>query len=268
VIRAPSPCRRLAEYYDQLFNSFTPFTAAARQSILGPILPRVRSACDLACGTGATALLLAGQGIHMYAVDLSPAMCGIVRRKAHDAHLVLRVIRADIRRFRLPELVDLVLCEFDALNHVPRKSDLALVAGSVGRALRPGGWFYFDVNNRLSFEKLWPLTWFHDRPDFALVIHGGYDRRRDKAWSDIDWFFREGKRWRRERERIEEVCREPGEIRDTLRAAGFDSIRAIDAEPFFTGDPLMCRGIRTIYLARKSRQAQTQRAGAPAARRV
>ncbi len=52
----------------------------------------------------------------------------------------------------MPEPGDLVSCEFDALNHVPRKADLALVAKAVARALRPGGHFCFDVNNRLSFD--------------------------------------------------------------------------------------------------------------------
>jgi hypothetical protein len=38
-----------------------------------------------------------------------------------------------MRSFRLPEPVDLVLCEFDALNHVPRKADLARVARAIVR---------------------------------------------------------------------------------------------------------------------------------------
>jgi hypothetical protein len=46
----------------------------------------------------------------------------------------LRVLRGDMREFRLPEPVDLVLCEFDALNHVPRKGDLAPVAVTVREA--------------------------------------------------------------------------------------------------------------------------------------
>jgi SAM-dependent methyltransferase len=49
----------------------------------------------------------------------------------------------------------------DVLNHVPEKADLALVAKAVCRALRPGGYFYFDVNNRLAFEKLWPGTMWY-----------------------------------------------------------------------------------------------------------
>jgi cyclopropane fatty-acyl-phospholipid synthase-like methyltransferase len=47
----------------------------------------------------------------MFGVDLSPVMCRRAREKAREAGLPLRVIHADMREFRLPELVDLVTCE-------------------------------------------------------------------------------------------------------------------------------------------------------------
>ncbi|MBK5294950.1 MAG: class I SAM-dependent methyltransferase [Acidobacteriia bacterium] len=52
------------------------------------------SACDLACGTGTTALTLAREGIIMFVVDLSSAMCRLARQKAHRARLPLRVLCA------------------------------------------------------------------------------------------------------------------------------------------------------------------------------
>jgi len=246
------PYKWLAEYYDQLFTFHLPWFEAARQEILGGILPRLDSACDLACGTGTTALRLAGRGIKMYGVDLSPVMCRIARQKAQRAGLPLRVIRADMRDFRLPEQVDLVLCEFDAINHVARESDLKRVARAVSRALKPGGYFYFDANNRRAFEKIWPGSWWMEKPGFALVMHGGYDRTRDRGWSNLEWFFREGKLWRRRTERVEQVAWTPAETRGTLRGAGFDRVRAWDATRYCTNEPNISPGCRTFYLARKA----------------
>jgi SAM-dependent methyltransferase len=244
--------RSLANYYDQLFGFGQPSSERMRRHLLGKILPRIGSACDLACGTGSTALALAGAGLKVYGVDLSPAMCAVARKKALRAHLPVRVIQADMRSFRLPEPVDLVTCEFDAINHVPEKSDLGLVARAVARALRPGGYFYFDVNNRLSFEKTWPLTWFVEKPGVVYVARGGSDPRHDRAWADIELFIRDGRRWRRLRERVEEVCWTPAEVRGFLRQAGFDRVRTWDSKPFFPDDPLIRPGHRTIYLVRKS----------------
>jgi SAM-dependent methyltransferase len=246
------PYRWLALYYDELISFHRPWFQAARDLILGKLLPATRSACDLACGTGTTALLLARRGIRMYGVDHSPAMCRLTRQNARKHRLPVRVIRADMRDFRLPDKVDLVLCEFDAINHVPRKTDLAAVARSVAKALRPGGHFFFDVNNRLAFEKVWPGEWWIEKPGVVLVMRGGIDRERDRGYTNVEWFVREGKLWRRHHEYIEQVAWTASEIRGTLRSAGFDRIHAFDAKPFFVGDPKIEPGCRTFYLARKA----------------
>ncbi len=251
------PYKWLAEFYDQLVTFHLSWYQAGRQKILGKILPNVESACDLACGTGTTTVLLAKEGMQMFGVDLSPAMCKIARAKTRGLRPVPQIIRADMRDFRLPQTVDLVLCEFDSLNHVPEKSDLALVAGAVHRALRPGGYFYFDVNNRSAFEKIWPGTWWSEKPEVAFVMHGGYDRERDRGWTQVEWFLREGRLWRRRKERVEQVCWSAAEVRRTLKDAGFDQIRAWDAKPFFTTDPNISPGCRTFYLARKTRRAMS-----------
>ena len=135
------PYRWLAQYYDELFQPFRFPIDAARTEVLKQILPKVETACDLACGTGTNALLFARKGIKTYAVDLSPSMCHIARDKAKRAQLAVRIFRADMRDFRLPNAVDLVTCEYDAVNHVPNRADLRKVATAVVRALRPDGHF-------------------------------------------------------------------------------------------------------------------------------
>ena len=244
------PYRWLADYYDLFFTNHYDWFDAARSTILGGILPQVESACDLCCGTGTTALALARKGISMCGVDLSPAMCRLARRKAAQARLPLPVIQADMRAFRLAEPVGLVLCEYDALNHVGREEDLARVARAVARALRPGGWFYFDVNNRAAFQKIWSKgVSFAEKRGVSLIMHGGYDSSNDRGWTDADWFIRRGRLWSRHREHIEQVAWTAAEIRRTLRAAGFVSLRAWDAARFRPG---ITPGCRTFYLARKA----------------
>jgi len=248
---AARPYKWLAQYYDLVFTYHHPWTAAARRKILDPILPTVRSACDLACGTGTTALGLAAKGIRVMGVDLSPDMCRLSRQKAKQARLTLPVLCADMRSFRLPETVDLVLCEYDAINHVPRKSDIIRVARAVARALRPGGYFYFDVNNRPGFESYWKGSHCIEKPGIVLVMKNGNDAAHDRAWSDCDLFIRQGSFWRRHRERVEEVCWSNAEIRQAFGQAGFNGIKAWDSAQFITNFPEMRPGCRTHYLVRK-----------------
>jgi SAM-dependent methyltransferase len=241
--------RLLAKYYDHLFEFRRPFEAA-RKKIVAPLLPNVNSACDLCCGTGELALTFARKGIDTFAVDLSPEMCRITREKAKRESQKIRVIRADMRDFHLPHPVDLITCEFDAINHVPRKQDLRRVLKSVFRALRPGGYFVFDVNNRLAFERIWSNTWFLDKDPIAMVMHGGHKPGTDRAWTDVEWFIRKGKTWARFHEHVEEVCWNAAEISDALAGAGFDSVRSWDAAPMFN-DALTRPGNRTFWRARK-----------------
>jgi SAM-dependent methyltransferase len=252
VTSRPKPYRWLAEYYDEFFSSFRYAIDAQREHVLGRILPEIERACDLACGTGITALKLARRGIRMYAVDQSPIMCRITREKAQRSAVRVRVLRADMRRLRLPEPVDLITCEGDAMNHVPRKRDLRTVAKSAARALRPGGYFFFDVNNALGFQTYWAGVLCFETPDVVLVMRDGHNREATKAWCDIDWFIRNGRSWQRQRERVQEVCWDFREIRGALRDAGFDQVRSWDAAPFFH-DEIIGPGCRTVYLARKSR---------------
>ena len=247
-----SPYKLLALYYDRLFEPIRAPMGRIRRQLIPDIMKRAESMCDLACGTGTTAVELARRGTRVYAVDASPQMCRLARQKARKARVRVRVMHADMRSFRLPEAVDLVTCEFDALNHVQRKSDLNRVARSVARALRPGGWFFFDVNNRPAFQKIWPGTWWHERPGLVMVMHGGYDRRRQKGWTVAEWFIRKGKRWQRTSERIEEVAWTPSEMRQSLRGAGFRTIRHWDEAPFVRGEWPISPGFRSIYLAQKA----------------
>lgn len=244
------PYQCLAKYYDQLFLPFRSPIDAAREHLLREILPHVQTACDLACGTGTTALMLAGRGVRVYAVDLSAQMCRLTREKAARANRPLRVLRADMRSFRLPEQVDLVLCEYDAVNHISHKADLLKVARSVHRALRPGGYFFFDVNNARSFRKYWTGNVWMEKPGLAVVMRNGHTPQLDRAWCDIEIFVREGKHWQRHRERVEEICWSSAEIKKIFHEADFHSVRGFDAAIFWSNMD-MRRGCRTVYLARK-----------------
>jgi SAM-dependent methyltransferase len=251
-----APYRWLANHFDCVFAGSRTFIEAAHRVIVEPILPQVRVACDLACGTGATALDLTARGIRMYGVDLSPGMCRAARHKAQVRKLAFRVIQADMRDFRLPERVDLILSERDAINHVPRRADLRRVALAAARALNPGGWFFFDVNNLAGFDKYWKGIWWIEKPGIVLVMRNGNNLKQLKAWCDCEWFVQERRLWRRHTERVEEVCWTEDEIHDTLTKAGFGRVQVWDATQFFDGDGITTQGCRSFFLARLQDEAR------------
>jgi SAM-dependent methyltransferase len=259
------PYSILARFYDELMPQVPAMNRHARRRMLGQILGRARAVCDLACGTGETALDFSRLGKKVFAVDNSPALCRIVRAKARRAHVVVRVVCADMRSFRLPEPVDLVTCEFAALNHLPRHAELARAFRAVARALQPGGWFLFDLNTCQAFAEQTPKGEWIETKAFKLVMRGRYEPRRRRAVLHFEWFLPAGKRWPRlksatashgrgwchVRESVPHICWSDAEIRRALARAGFFRVRFRDGVDVRPPMPGARRGFDAYYLAQK-----------------
>ena len=260
------PYTRLAEFYDTLAAYAPPMNRHARHALLKSVAHDVTSACDLACGSGETALDLARDGLRVFAVDWAPRFCRAVRGKARAAGLDVTVVQSDMRTFRLPEPVDLVVCEFAALNNLDRHSGLGRTFGAVRRALKPGGCFLFDVNSTLSFRtQVTPVQWV-DTPKFKLVIHGRFEDGGRRATLELEWFVPRGKAFAHEREVIHHVAWTDAEIRVALRKAGLELVRAadgVDVRPPMDG---MTRGTDLYYLARRPGGGGTRRRGSKSVR--
>lgn len=243
----------IAHTYDMFLTSHQEWFQQIRTSILGGILPNAKTVCDLGCGTGHTAINIAKQTDKVFALDASSTMCRITRAKAKKANVRVSVIHADMRSFQLPEPADIVLAEFDVLNHLETKSSLAAVAESVNHSLVTGGYFYFDVNTSKVFQTLWPqMKGFSEHDDTVFVPHGGYDAEREKGWMVAEYFIRDGRRWRRVNERVEQVWWTQEEIQKTFEEAGFRMVRVVDAnEMKMDGKGMIPPGFIVFYLVQK-----------------
>jgi SAM-dependent methyltransferase len=193
-----------------IYLDYAPIYHAAGQAAFGTALAHIilahqptrpRRVLDLACGTGAAALVFAAAGATVVGVDASAAMLAIARDQAHQRGLTVEWIEADIRALpddpRLqPGSFDLCTCLFDSLNHLTEDGDLANVCRSVGKLLRPGGQFIFDLNTLASFK-----TWHEydqvifDSPHLLVVNRLHFDHCQQRAYGRFVWFRREGERW-------------------------------------------------------------------------
>jgi ubiquinone/menaquinone biosynthesis C-methylase UbiE len=98
---------------------------------------------ELAVGSGRVAISIAREtGKRVIGVDSSPAMLEIARERSEGLPLELRL--GDMRDFEVEEPVDLVICPFRALLHLPTWRDKLRVFERTAAALRPGGRFAFN----------------------------------------------------------------------------------------------------------------------------
>ena len=258
--RRPPSYEAVGQFYDDIWGELPRAWVAARSRLLAPVLSEVRRVCDLGCGSGDTAMDFARRGLKVFALDFSREMCRMTREKARAEHLDVTVGRADMRTFRLPVPVDLITSEWGVINHLPRRADLLRTFRSVARALRPGGYFYFDLHQRKVYEEQWAgtdvgegVTKDGGRP-FFVIQRGGFDQGRGAGWTEITVFVQKaGGLWERRGERVEEIFWPHGEIARDLRLAGFQLLGLFNfASSESAPSPKKVAGaLRTMYLARK-----------------
>jgi ubiquinone/menaquinone biosynthesis C-methylase UbiE len=119
-------------------------------------LPPGASVLELNAGTGADALFLAQQGLHVHATDIAPGMIEQIERKIAQSGLRDRLTVQRCSFTRLEEIrggpFDGVFSNFGGLNCIP---DLRDVARGIPRVLRPGGYVIWVVMPPVC---LWDFT--------------------------------------------------------------------------------------------------------------
>jgi len=134
-------------YYDAFVEDYDIFAAGMTEDVDwyvelaeeadGPIV-------ELAVGTGRVAIEIARRtGKRVIGIDISPKMLDTARERGAGLPLDLRL--GDMRELSLEEEVQLVICPFRSLLHLPTWRDRRTVFERVAASLQPGGRFAWNV---------------------------------------------------------------------------------------------------------------------------
>lgn len=175
---APGSVRSFADIYDPVVGRdfwghwWRAFDKARRRHRI-----RFESVADVACGTGEMALRFARQGAAVFATDLSDDMLRVAAAKC--AGTGVRLERQAMQALEVPEPVDLLVCAYDALNHLPGLEDLRATFRRFFAALKDGGHAVCDLAtvHHLArdwgtgtfrhvsggMESIWQTVWYPDQ---------------------------------------------------------------------------------------------------------
>lgn len=238
--------KHYAEIYDLIGqNHFGRLLAERTLSALPAVPQRV---LDLACGSGAAALVFAAAGSTVVGIDRSAQMLDLARRKTQRAGLMLVLIRSDLRQLQQfvgrPDLpaagFDLVTCFFDSLNYLTADGDLERLFCAVAALLCPDGRLIFDVNTETEFRS-WDMVDEVVWEDEERIVYNrlSYSPQQRLATGRVVWFQRMGERWQRNEETHYERAWSDSEIDAAARTAGLSLVarRSPEGEDVGTDAP-------------------------------
>jgi ubiquinone/menaquinone biosynthesis C-methylase UbiE len=223
--------REFARFYEK---GFWPDYSLRMARLFPAVLKRLglhpERVLDVACGEGTFAVALAREGVKVTGIDLSPDMLALAKEKAARENLAIDFINQDMRLFDFNAEFDLATCWYDSLNYILKPEELVKTFGNVLRALKPGGYFVFDMNTIQGLAVDWqryPHVIELNTAEMFQVISPSYDFEQNIVKLAITGFLKEGELWRRIDEEHTERGYTIAEIRRTLKKAGFTETHCV-----------------------------------------
>ena len=185
----------------------------------------VEHVLDLGCGTGTIACLLAAEGYRVTATDLSQEMLTEAAGKAMGLERPPFFLCQSMPRLRLTEQADAVVSTLDSLNYLTKASDLRETFRRVGRYLRPGGLFLFDVNTPYKLRRMDRQMYMDETEESYCVWRTFFSERTKICTYQVDLFrLRPDGAWEREFEEHRQRAWSEAELRTFLADAGFTDV--------------------------------------------
>lgn len=216
-------------------------------------IPEKGKLLDVACGEGTFAIQAALLGWSVVGMDQSEELLNLARQQSTQAGVSTKFEKIDMRELDRCDEFDLSTCLFDAVNYMLEEIDLKLTFSGVNRALKPNGWFIFDMNTIYGLSNRWsaqsnsvPI----DTEDLIAFHRPIFDFEKQLATMHITGFIRQNKYW----ERIDEIHQEKGypieSIKYLLEETGFEVVDILGS--IESGTPPKVDSGRVWFIARKS----------------
>lgn len=193
-----------------------------------------RKLLDVACGEGSFAVEMAKKGWKVTGVDQSEEMLRLAHHRANQIKQDINFQQQDMRFIDYSNEFDMVTCWFDSLNYMITRNDLQSTLNNIARALKPDGWFLFDMNTTYALAVKWQKNRCYvqqETPELLELHRTSYDFEKQLACMKITWFVKVGEVWEKYEEKHTERAFPLNVIEDCLEYAGLhvvDKLGSLD----------------------------------------
>lgn len=137
-------------------------------------LPKGSKVLDLACGNGRHSILFAKKGFNVTGIDLSKYLISEANKtkklKYHKYAGRLKFEIGDMRNINYKNEFDLVVNLFSSFGYFEKDIENERVIKSISKALKTGGYFFFDFLNSIHLKKnLVPFSFSENKKSYIIL---------------------------------------------------------------------------------------------------
>ena len=135
------------DFSEALFNNFKEYIVEKNLVF--------NSHLDLACGTGIFCINMAKLGIgKVRGIDISEGMINQAKSNAAKENIDIEFCVDDMTKASSFDKFDLITCNYDSINHLENFDAWKKTFNNVYNMLNDNGYFLFDFNTFVNFNKL------------------------------------------------------------------------------------------------------------------
>lgn len=237
----------VADFYGQFFSDLTMTGYTAVEQLIMPYIPNSSVILDLCCGDGQVASILSEKGYNVYGIDISEKMIEKAKLNAPKASFKV----GDASDFTYDISFDAVISTLDSINHITNRNDVEAVFKNIGKVLKEGGLFYFDIRNEDGYKCLFDKQCFSVIEKEQVLTYQSFYNEKDKIGIMKGVYFQYKDTWKREDFCVIQRCYLEEELSMILRNSGFEAIEVIKGKQNLDSNILG----RTYFKCRKAHVA-------------